>query len=84
MSVQPNQCQVQCVFADGVLTITGDLWVNPTVATSVADEASATTTVTAPNSGQIHWVTVITPNTPVTTEDETVYGNIRNASSPNA
>lgn len=76
---QPNQGSIQLDFADGVLTVTGYWFGNDGVCTSLADESSATTTVTRPGAGQVKWVTVITPNTPLTSADNTVKGNIYNA-----
>lgn len=78
---QPYQATVGLVFADGVLTATYYIYCNATVATSVADEASATSTVTSPDTGVIKVVTVITPNTPITSADNTVameFSNINN------
>lgn len=75
---QPNQADVSFVFADGVLTATYNIYCNATVATSLADEASATSTVTSPGTGVLKVVTVITPNTAVTSADNTVGGEIAN------
>lgn len=81
-SDQPNQMVVGAAFVAGVLTITGDLFCNPGVATSVADDASAVTTLSVTESGHLHWVTVITPNTPVTAAGNTVGNGIENPAAP--
>lgn len=81
---QPGQIQIAAANADGVLTVTYDIFMNPAVATSLADEASATSTVTADSTGKLHVVTVITPNTPVTTADNTIYSAPINTNAPGA
>lgn len=81
-SDQPNQMVVGAVFAAGVLTITGDLFCNGGVATSLADDASAVTTITTPEAGHSHWVTVITPNSAIASAGNTVGNGIENPAAP--
>ncbi len=81
---QPNQVHCKASFAAGVLTFTTDIYCNPAVATSVADSASAVSTVTAPASGQLHIVTVVTPNSAIVSANTPVLQDFKNTSSPSA
>lgn len=81
-STQPNQSEFGYAFANGVLTVTYYIAANEAVVTSIADEASATSTVTAAAAGLIKVVTVITPNSAITSADDAGQGAVRATSAP--
>lgn len=85
MSSQPNQSSLSSTFANGVLTSVIKLYVNGSVATSLDDDNNTVvTTVDGTSAGVVTITVEVTPDTPITSEDETIYSNVRNAESPNA
>ena len=76
---QPGQAQCGAVFANGVLTLTAEVFTNPGVATSL-DDANNTvvTTVAGAASGRVTITVEITPDSAIAAADNTVVGTVTN------